>query len=99
MKRITTSLEQFREELLRTGRYQTQASHRAHERAKAGALTTLKFSLGISGVFPKCAIYEPLGKLSIDRWAHFCFSTVHKMLFRKMRLSKMVYHLQGQVEK
>ena len=76
MKRITTSLEQFREELLRTGGYQTQASHRAHERAKAGALTTLKFSLGISGVFPKCAIYEPLGKLSIDRWAHFCFSTV-----------------------
>lgn len=76
MKRATTSLEQFREELRRTGGYLTPAERRAPERAKIGAATTLKFSLGVSSVFPKCALYEPFGKLTIDRWAHFCFKAI-----------------------
>jgi 1-acyl-sn-glycerol-3-phosphate acyltransferase len=29
-------------------------------------------------VFPKCAIYEALGILDTDRWAHFCFRAVQK---------------------
>ena len=72
----TTTLEEFREELLRTGGYTTAADHRAPRRAGRGAWTTLRFSLGVSKVFPLCAVYQPLGKLTIDKWAHFCFSGV-----------------------
>ena len=71
-----TTLEEFREELLRTGGYTTPDDRRAPRRAKCGAWTTLKFSLGVSRVFPLCAIYQPLGRLTIDKWAHFCFSGV-----------------------
>lgn len=72
----TTSLEQFREEILRTGGYATPPERRARKRARVGAWTTTRFTWGMSKVFPLCALYEPLGKLTIDRWAHFCFSSV-----------------------
>ncbi|MGN0855524.1 MAG: lysophospholipid acyltransferase family protein [Kiritimatiellia bacterium] len=72
----TTNLEQFREELLRTGGYLTPPERRARKRARVGAWTTLRFSLGCSRVFPMCALYEPLGRLTVDGWAHFCFSSV-----------------------
>lgn len=72
----TTSLEQFREEILRTGGYRTPPERRARRRARSGAWTTVRFTWGMSKVFPLCALCEPLGLLSIDRWAHFCFSSV-----------------------
>ena len=71
-----TSLEQFRESLRKTGGYHTAPENKAKRRAKPGALTTLRFSLGVSHVFPMCAICQPLGLLTIDRWAKFCFSSV-----------------------
>ena len=71
-----TTLEEFRAELLATGGYETADDHRAAKRAKPGAWTTLRFSLGVSHVFPMCAITEPFGLLNTDRWAHYCFRTV-----------------------
>ena len=71
-----TTLEQFREELLKTGGYTTPDVRRARKRARAGALTTVRFSWGVSEVFPLCAINEPLGRLTVDKWAHYCFSSV-----------------------
>lgn len=76
MKIEKTTLEEFREELLATGKYSTKETHRSPERAKKSALTTLRFTLGVSKVFPQCAIAEPFGKLDTDKWAHYCFSTV-----------------------
>jgi 1-acyl-sn-glycerol-3-phosphate acyltransferase len=71
-----TSLAQFREELLRTGGYSTPPERRAAKTAKPGAWTTLRFSLGVSRVFPMCALLQPLGRLTIERWAELCFSSV-----------------------
>ena len=62
--------------LLATGAYRTADECRAPKRAKPGAWTTFRFSLGISKVFPKCALCTPFGMLTIERWAKFCFSTV-----------------------
>ena len=71
-----TTLSQFRSELLSTGGYRTAETNRAAVRARPGAWTTFRFSLGISKVFPMCALYEPLGKLTTDKWGEFCFSSV-----------------------
>ena len=71
-----TTLAEFREELVKTGAYRTKPDNRAPRRARPGALTTLRFSLGVSRVFPLCALYQPLGRLTIDKWAEFCFSSV-----------------------
>lgn len=71
-----TTLEEFRKSLLETGGYETADDHRPAKRAKPGALTTLGFSMRVCRVFPMCALYEPFGKLTTDKWAHFCFSCV-----------------------
>ncbi len=71
-----TTLEEFRQTLSATGGYTTPAGRRAAKRARSGALTTLRFSMGVSRVFPLCALYQPLGLLTIDKWAQFCFSSV-----------------------
>lgn len=73
---LKTTLSRFRSELLSTGGYHTADTNRAPRRARPGALTTLRFSLGISKVFPMCALYEPLGRLTTARWGEFCFSSV-----------------------
>ncbi len=73
---IKTTLEEFREQLLRTGGYDTAPDHRRAERAKPSWHATLGFSWRVASVFPKCAVYEPIGKLTTDKWAHFCFATV-----------------------
>lgn len=73
-----TTLEMFREELLRTGAYQTSPARRAPKRRRPGWWTTLSFTWGPFSVFPKCAIYEALGRLSTERWAQFCFLCVQK---------------------
>lgn len=71
-----TTLSEFQSEILATGGYRTHEGNRASKRAKNGALTTLKYTLNICKVFPKCVIYEPLGKLTVKKWVGFCFSTV-----------------------
>jgi 1-acyl-sn-glycerol-3-phosphate acyltransferase len=72
----TTTLSEFQAELLATGGYRTKDDHRSPKRAKPSALTTLRYTLGATKVFPMCALYEPFGKLNTSVWAEFCFSTV-----------------------
>lgn len=72
----TTTIEEFRESLLSTGSYRTSPECLAPRRAKPGALSTLRFSFGVSRVFPWCAILQPLGRLTIDKWARLCFSSI-----------------------
>ena len=71
-----TTLEAFRKELLQTGGYDSAPERCAAKRAKKGWLTTLSYTWRVSRVFPLCALYEPFGRLTTDKWAHFCFSTV-----------------------
>ena len=85
-----TTLEQFREELLRTGGYDTSDACCPKERAQCGAWTTFSYSMGVAYVFPMCALYEPIGMLTTERWAHLCFKTVQ----RAERLGIRV-HLEG----
>lgn len=73
---VKTTLSQFRSELLSTGGYHTADANRAPKRARPGALTTLRFSIGISKVFPLCALYEPFGRLTTEKWGGFCFKAV-----------------------
>ena len=72
----TTTLSDFQEELRQTGAYRTHDDCRASKRAKIGALTTLRYSWGVTRVFPGCAVAQPLGKLTTDYWAELCFSSV-----------------------
>lgn len=72
----TTTLSEFRESLRATGGYRTADDCRAKKRARPGALTTLRFTWGVTKVFPFCAIMEPFGKLTTDNWAAKCFSSV-----------------------
>ena len=74
----TTTLEMFREELLKDGTYETPSERRAPKRRAMGWWTTVSFTWAPFSVFPKCAIYEALGALNTDRWAHFCFRAVQK---------------------
>ena len=71
-----TTLEELRASLLATGGYETADDHRPAKRAKPSALVTLGFTMRMCKVFPLCALYEPFGKLTTDKWAHFCFSVV-----------------------
>ena len=85
-----TTLEEFREELLATGAYHTADSHCREIRATPSAWTTLTFSLGIFHIFPMCMVSEPIGRLTTDRWAHYCFRTVQNAEKIGMRV-----HLEG----
>lgn len=71
-----TTLSEFQAELLATGGYRTRDDHRAPKLARPGAWTTFRYSLGVFKVFPMCALYEPLGRLTTAKWAEFCFATV-----------------------
>ena len=71
-----TELADFQRELRETGGYRTHEDCRAPQRVRPGAWTTLRYSWGVTRVFPNCAWAEPLGKLTTERWAEFCFSSV-----------------------
>ena len=73
-----TTLEMFREELLRTGGYRTPPERKAPVPRKKGWLTTLGFSWSVFSVFPRCAISEALRRLTTDKWAHYCFASLRK---------------------
>lgn len=72
----TTKLEDFQASIRATGGYATPEENRAPRRASVSAFNTLRYTLGITRVFPLCALYEPFGKLNTGKWAEFCFSTV-----------------------
>ena len=73
-----TTLEMFREELLRTGGYRTAPDRKAPVPRKKGWMTTLGFTWSVFSVFPKCAISEALRRLDTDKWAHYCFASLQK---------------------
>ncbi len=72
----TTTLAEYRSELVATGGYRTHDDCRAPRRARPGAWTTLRYTIGNVRVFPYCAIMESLGRLTIEGWANECFSSV-----------------------
>lgn len=72
----STTLEMFREELLRTGAYASAPERMAAKLRSPSPLVTLGFCWSVFSVFPKCAIWETLRILNTDRWAHFCFECV-----------------------
>ncbi len=76
MKR--TTLEMFREELLRTGRYETPSERMASKPRTPSWWTTFSFSWSVFSVFPRCAVSENLRMLNTDKWAHFCFVSLQK---------------------
>ena len=73
----TTSLSEFQNELRSTGAYATAPSHRAKKRARPSALATLRYSWGVTRVFPFCAITEPFGILTTQNWAKACLGVVN----------------------
>ena len=72
----TTKLSDFQSEIRATGGYRTHDDCRAVKRAKPGALTTLRYSWGLTKVFPWCAFSQPLGKLTTEYWSGLCFNSV-----------------------
>ena len=72
----TTRLSEFQESLRTTGSYRTAEDCRAKRRAKPGWLTTLRYTWGVTRVFPYSAVNQPLGRLTTDRWANACFASV-----------------------
>lgn len=74
----STTLEQFREELLRTGAYESSPDRLAPVPHAPSGWTTFRFSWSVFSVFPKSAIYEFFHLLDTDRWAHICFDAVRK---------------------
>ena len=75
---MRTTLEMFREELLRTGSYASPPERLAPKRRKPGWLTTLGFTWSVFRVFPVSGLLEWIGRLTTDKWAHICFETVRK---------------------
>ena len=75
---IQTTLEMFREELLRTGGYRTAPERKAPAPRKKSWLTTLGFTWSVFSVFPKCAISEALRRLEPNKWARYCFASLQK---------------------
>lgn len=71
-----TTFEQFQSELRATGSYMTPPERRAPRRARASWLSTLRYSMGILKVFPYCALTEPFGMLTTERWARACFASL-----------------------
>jgi len=71
-----TRIEDFQRKLRETGSYRTASEDLASRRAKPGFWSTLRYSWGVTRVFPACAWAENLGVLTTQRWAGYCFSSV-----------------------
>ena len=71
-----TKIEQFYGALRSTGSYSTPPERRRANRVSPSALNTLRYTLGVVKVFPYCALTEPFGLLTTEKWAGACFSSV-----------------------
>ena len=77
MKKIT--LEELREELLKTGGYRSSPERLAKKRRAPGFFTTLGFTSSVFSVFPSCAWRELIsGSMTQEQWAHYCFPPIPK---------------------
>ena len=70
-----TKIEQFYASLRATGSYSTPPERRAG-RVRQSAWNTIRYTLGVTKVFPYCARTEPFGLLTTEKWARVCFSAV-----------------------
>ena len=73
-----TTLEMFREELVRTGSYVTPPDRMAPKPRAPGWWTTFSFTWSVFSVFPRCAVSENLRMLNTDKWARYCFTSLRK---------------------
>ncbi len=71
-----TTYAQYLESLRTTGGYATPPERKAPRRARAGAWSTFRYTMGITKVFPYCALTEPFGLLTTEKWANVCFDSV-----------------------
>ena len=70
-----TKIEQFYASLRATGSYSTPPERRAG-RVRQSAWNTIRYTLGVTKVFPYCALTEPFGLLTTEKWARACSSAV-----------------------
>ena len=82
-----TKIEQFYASLRATGSYSTPLERRAG-RVRQSAWNTIRYTLGVTKVFPYCALTEPFGLLTTEKWAKACFSAVTTA--EKLGLSVMI---------
>ena len=82
-----TKIEQFYASLRATGSYSTPPERRAG-RVRQSAWNTIRYTLGVTKVFPYCALAEPFGLLTTEKWARVCFSAVTTA--EKLGLSVMI---------
>ena len=82
-----TKIEQFYASLRATGSYSTPPERRAG-RVRQSAWNTIRYTLGVTKVFPYCALTEPFGLLTTEKWARACFSAVTTA--EKLGLSVMI---------
>jgi len=82
-----TKIEQFYASLRATGSYSTPPERRAG-RVRKSAWNTIRYTLGVTKVFPYCALTEPFGLLTTEKWARACFSAVTTA--EKLGLSVMI---------
>ena len=71
-----TKIEQFHASLRATGSYSTPPERRRAKRVRPSAWNTFRYTLGVTKVFPYCALTEPFGLLTTEKWAGACFSSV-----------------------
>ncbi len=71
-----TTIEQFHASLRATGSYCTPPERRRANRVRSSAWNTFRYTLGVTKVFPYCALTEPFGLLTTAKWAGACFSSV-----------------------
>ena len=90
-----TKIEQFYASLRATGSYSTPPERRAG-RVRQSAWNTIRYTLGITKVFPYCALTEPFGLLTTEKWARACFSAVTTA--EKLGLSVMIEGFDARVK-
>lgn len=71
-----TNIEQFYADLRATGSYSTPPERRRAQRVRQSAWNTFRYTVGVTKVFPYCALTEPFGLLTTEKWAKVCFSAV-----------------------
>ena len=71
-----TKVEQFYASLRSTGSYSTPPERRRAKRVRPSAWNTFRYTIGVTKVFPYCALREPFGLLTTEKWASACFSSV-----------------------
>ena len=90
-----TKIDQFYASLRATGSYSTPPERRAG-RVRQSAWSTIRYTLGVTKVFPYCALTEPFGLLTTEKWARVCFSAVTTA--EKLGLSVMIEGFDARVK-